>query len=129
MRLALILAGLYNLSWGALVVLFPLAPFRWAGMASPNYPQIWQCLGMVVGVYGVAYLIAATAPARHWAVVFVGLLGKILGPIGMVWSLAQATLPHAAALLCVFNDLIWWLPFGLILWWVYRSENGGEMRT
>lgn len=123
------IAGIYNLMWGAFVVLFPLAPFRWAGMPLPNYPQIWQCVGMIVGVYGVGYIIAAHHPLRHWPIVLVGLLGKILGPFGMAWSLWQNTLPKVAALTCATNDLIWWIPFGLILyhagwhWWPQRLKH------
>ncbi len=74
-------AAIYNLVWGGFVILFPMLPFRLAGMEPPNYPEIWQCLGMVVGVYGVGYAIAATNPLRHWPIVLVGLLGKILEPI------------------------------------------------
>jgi hypothetical protein len=117
-------AAAYNLAWGAFVVVAPLAPFRWAGLAPPIYPEIWQCLGMVIGVYGVGYWIAATNPRRHWPIIFVGLLGKVLGPIGMAWSLAVGRLPLAAGWLCVTNDLIWWVPFGLILDDARRAQPG-----
>ena len=116
MRIVLCVAGIYNLAWGAFVVLFPLLPFQWAGMDAPRYVEIWQCVGMIVGVYGVGYLIAATNPLRHWPIVLVGLLGKVLGPIGMANAIHAGKLPAVAALVCVFNDLIWWLPFALILW-------------
>jgi hypothetical protein len=111
----LVLAGVYNLAWGAFVVLFPLVPFRWAGMPPPNYPAIWQCLGMVVGVYGVGYLIAAADPLRHWPIVLVGLLGKLLGPAGFLHAALTGALPWTAGLMLLTNDLIWWVPFGLIL--------------
>ena len=39
----------------------------------PRYPQIWQCVGMIVGVYGVGYLVAASDPLRHWPIVLVGM--------------------------------------------------------
>ena len=52
-------ASVYNILWGAFMVLFPLAVFRMLGMAAPNYPEIWQCVGMIVGVYGLGYWIAA----------------------------------------------------------------------
>ena len=45
--------------WGSAVVLFPDLPFRWAGIPQPNYPELWQCIGMIVGVYGIGYAIAA----------------------------------------------------------------------
>ena len=123
MRYALWAAAAYNLAWGAFVVLLPELPFRWAGMDPPNYPEIWQCLGMVVGVYGVAYGLAARDPLRHWPVVAAGLLGKVLGPVGMASAVARGTLPPAAAWLCLFNDLIWWPPFALILLAAYREAR------
>ena len=116
-------AGIYNLLWGAWVVLFPKQPFQWLGTEAPNYPEIWQCLGMVVGVYGVGYFIAGFDPMQHWLIVLVGLLGKILGPIGMVLSITQGRLPAAAGWLCVTNDLIWWVPFILILYHVSSSSR------
>jgi len=62
-------AALYNLLFGVIVVIFPALPFRWAGLPLPNYPEIWQCLGMVIGVYGIGYAIAATNPRRHRPIV------------------------------------------------------------
>lgn len=118
-------AGIYNLAWGAFVVLWPLAPFRWAGMEPPNYPQLWQCIGMIVGVYGVGYWIAASDPVRHWPIVLVGLLGKIFGPIGFLQAAATGQLPWIAGLTILTNDLVWWWPFARLLWNAYRAANGG----
>jgi hypothetical protein len=116
-------AAIYNLAWGGLVVLFPLAPFRWAALPLPNYPEIWQCLGMVIGVYGVAYALAARDPLRHWPIVFVGLLGKVLGPIGFLLAALDGRLPWRAGWTILTNDLIWWLPFGCILAAARRARN------
>ena len=117
MSCTLILAGVYNVAWGAVVVLFPRAPFGWAGLEPPDrYIEIWQCLGMVVGVYGIGYLIAARDPLRHWPIVLVGLLGKVLGPIGFLNAAVRGDLPWAFGWVNLTNDLIWWAPFGLILW-------------
>jgi peroxiredoxin len=108
-------AGVYNLLWGAFAVAFPLTLFSWLGMAAPNYPELWQCIGMIVGVYGVGYWIAATDPDRHWPVVLVGLLGKVFGPIGFVNAAMAGRLPWTMGWTIVTNDLIWWIPFALIL--------------
>lgn len=116
-------AAIYNLTWGAFVVLFPLLPFQWAGMPPPNYPEIWQCLGMVVGVYGVGYAIAARAPLRHWPIVLAGLLGKILGPLGFLYAAQRNRLPWRACWTILTNDLIWWAPFAAILLAAYRSRR------
>ncbi len=112
----LVAAAVYNLLWGAAVILAPNALFDWAGMELPRYPEIWQCVGMIVGVYGIGYAIAAFDPLRHWPIVLVGLLGKILGPIGFLVALAQGVFPLRFALTILTNDLIWWVPFAGILW-------------
>lgn len=108
-------AGVYNILWGAAVVLFPGALFEFAGMEQPRYPQLWQCIGMIVGVYGVGYLAAARDHRRHWPIVLVGLLGKIFGPIGFAQAVIQGDLPPAFGITILPNDLIWWIPFSLML--------------
>lgn len=121
--LSLILAGIYNLAWGGFVIVFPQAIFRLAGIAPPLYPGIWQCVGMIVGVYGIGYLIAARNPNRHWPIVLVGLLGKIFGPIGFVYAAATDQLPWSWGLTIVGNDLIWWAPFLAALYYAWRYHS------
>lgn len=121
-------AGIYNILWGAWVVLFPAALFDRLGMTQPNYPQLWQCIGMIVGVYGFGYAIAATDPARHWPVVLVGLMGKVFGPLGMAQAVWEGDLPMHFAVTCVTNDVIWWVPFTLVLkhaWEVHAPPSAG----
>jgi hypothetical protein len=123
MKPVLLAAAIYNLTFGGLVVLFPSLIFRWLGMQQPNYPELWQCLGMVVGVYGVGYAIAAFDPMRHWPIVLVGFLGKLFGPIGLLQAATQGRLPWRFGLLNVTNDLIWLVPFAVILLRVYRANS------
>ena len=117
------LAALYNLLWGTVVVLFPEHSFQWAGFDEPaRYPQLWQCIGMIVGVYGIGYGIAAYDYVRHWPIVLVGLLGKIFGPIGFLQAAIAGDLPWTMFRCTLFNDLIWWIPFSLILWRCYQQS-------
>ena len=109
------LAGIYNLFWGCFVILFPIAAFQWLGVEQPNYPSIVQCLGMVIGVYGIGYWIAASDAAIHWPIVLVGLLGKIFGPIGFVYSAWRGEVPWMMGVTILTNDLLWWIPFASIL--------------
>lgn len=121
-------AGIYNLAWGTLVILFPHLLFDLFGMERMRYPEIWQCVGMVVGVYGIGYLIAAGDYRRHWPIVLVGLAGKVLGPIGMAKALVEDRFPLAFGINILANDLIWWVPFGMMLWDVASSakRNGNR---
>lgn len=122
MKPVLLAAAAYNLAWGGFVVLFPAAMFAWFGMEPPNYPELWQCIGMIVGVYGIGYGIAAFDPVRHWPIVLVGFLGKLFGPIGFLQAALQGRLPWRFGWLNVTNDLIWLLPFALVLWRAYQTN-------
>jgi hypothetical protein len=112
----LVAAALYNIAFGIWAVGWPGHWFALSGMAPPLYPDIWRTVGMVVGVYGIGYAIAASNPLRHWPIVFVGLLGKLFGPLGFVSAVVAGRLPVRAGWLLLANDLVWWIPFGLILW-------------
>ncbi len=113
-RTAFVLAGGYNLAFGFWSGFFPLQFFELFELAPPRYPSLWACLGMVVGVYGLLYWYAAWKPDRGRAIIAVGLLGKVLGPIGMAFALGQEW-PRRVAMLNLYNDIIWWLPFALFL--------------
>lgn len=122
-KIVLRAAAIYNVLWGALVVLFPNVLFDWAGMARPNYPELWQCVGMIVGVYGVGYWVAARDPFRHWPITLVGLLGKIFGPIGFAQALWVGSFNIKFGSTILTNDLIWWIPFFLILRESYKLQK------
>lgn len=109
-------AAVYNLGWGVWAVAMPNALFDWVGMARPNYPQLWQCIGMIVGVYGVGYAFAARDPVRYWPIVLVGFLGKLLGPIGLLYNVGAGALPLAFGATIITNDVIWLPPFAVIIW-------------
>ena len=109
-------AGVYNLGWGAYSVIDPQWLFRFSDMRPQNYPEIFACLGMVIGLYGILYLEVARFPERGWLIAAVGLLGKLLGPLGLLQLIGSSQWPLATGILCVTNDLIWWIPFGLYLY-------------
>jgi hypothetical protein len=124
----LVVAAIYNLVWGAFVILLPTVPFAWLGIAPPNYPGLWQCIGMIVGVYGIGYGLAAGNPVRHWPIVLVGLLGKIFGPIGFLNAAINGEFPWSAGWTILTNDLIWWIPFAGILHFAWKRDPGSFPR-
>jgi len=113
--LTLQLAAIYNIVWSAWVIIFPSHFFEVLNMPPINYPMIWQGLGMVIGVYGFGYWWAAKDPSRHWPIVAVGLLGKIFGPLGYIFNIIQGFPYDQFGYTLITNDIIWWIPFYLIL--------------
>ena len=123
-RGAFVAAGLYNIGWACYSALDPQWVFRFAGMPPLNHPEIFACLAMIVGLYGILYLEVARDPEHGWLLAAVGMLGKLLGPLGAVVVIWKGSWPPAAFVMCVTNDLVWWLPFALYLrdsWAPYRQ--------
>jgi hypothetical protein len=117
------LAAAYNVSWGLYAALDPDWLFRFAGLPPLNYPAIFACLGMVIGLYGVLYADVARRPEQGFLIAAVGLAGKVLGPIGLAVLILRGEWPLATSVLCLTNDVIWWVPFGMYLWDVRRAAS------
>jgi hypothetical protein len=123
MKVCMQLAAAYNILWGAWVVLFPNSFFEWVGMELPTYATIWQGTGMIVGVYGLGYWWSSFDPIRHWPIIAVGFLGKIFGPMGYLMNVYLEKIDPKFGYLLIGNDLIWWIPFFLILRQVHMQTK------
>jgi hypothetical protein len=117
-------AALYNFVWGAINILFPRLFFDLIRVPPPNYLPLWQVVGMFVWVYALGYYWAARDPLRYRHYILLGLLGKIFGPLGFVWSATTGQLPLAFGLTLLTNDLIWWPAFGLFLRQAAKVSGG-----
>jgi hypothetical protein len=124
-RVVFLAAGIYNLGWGVFSAVDPQWLFRFADMPLANYPEIFACLGMVIGLYGILYLEVARVPESGWLLAAVGLLGKLLGPIGWLTLVGSGRWPLQTLVLCLTNDVIWWIPFGLYLYDAWPGRRFG----
>ena len=104
-------AAACNLVWGTLVVLFPAALFDVLDMERPKYLPIWQVVGMFVLVNAPAYWWAARRPERFPHIILIGMLGKLLGPIGFAFSVGFSDFPAIFGLTILTNDLVWYPAF------------------
>ncbi|MBI3942312.1 MAG: alkyl hydroperoxide reductase [Chloroflexi bacterium] len=100
--------------------------FDLIGMPHPSVAALWQVVGMFVLVYAPAYWWAGRHPYRYRHLILIGFLGKLLGPIGFIWSAATGQLPLSFGWVILTNDLIWWPAFGLYLCDVIRRCGGWQ---
>jgi len=59
----------------------------------------------------------------------VGFLGKIFGPIGFAQALYLGKFPINFGYTIITNDLVWWIPFFLILkrrYNLYKSQKNKQ---
>lgn len=114
-RTTFVAAAIYNVAWGLLTAVYPQWLFELSSMDPMRYPEVFACVGMVVGLYGLVYAEVARRPERGFALAAVGLIGKVLGPIGIVTLWLRGEWPTASLIVILGNDLVWWIPFGLYL--------------
>ena len=108
-------AGVYNIAWGLTTALYPQWLYRLTGGPTDDRVEMAAALGLVIGLYWVLYLDVARAPERGALIAAVGLVGKIIGPIGLIILIAKGTWPASSLLISATNDFIWWVPFALYL--------------
>jgi uncharacterized membrane protein len=107
----LLAAALYNIGFGIWAGLFPQQAFQLFGMESDTPLFLWQTIGMIVGVYGIGYGIASINEQKHMPIVLVGLLGKVFGPIGFLYTYFNGDITLAFGTMILLNDLIWYPAF------------------
>ena len=123
-RIALLVAGLQCLIWGVFIIAWPERSSLAYGFAQPpDELFLWQGMGLVIVLFGIGYAIASKNPSQHWVIILIGLLSKSLGPIGMAWSVHQGAVSSRVLYLIPINDLIWLIPFGMILLRVFCGRQ------
>jgi len=110
------IASAQCLFWGPFIILTPETSARVYGFGKPLTDVfLWQGSGLIIFLFGLGYLIASGDPFRHWLMILTGLLAKVLGPIGMLWSVMTGQVSASVLLLIPLHDLIWWIPFTMII--------------
>ncbi|MFO0977821.1 MAG: hypothetical protein U0996_15565 [Planctomycetaceae bacterium] len=123
-RIALLVAAVQCVAWGAFILALPETAAKVYGLDKPLTDVfLWKGTGLIILLFGVGYGIASLDPLRNWSVIVPGFIAKILGPIGMVMSVSTGEVSSRVLILLPLNDVIWWIPFGLILIAAYRQHN------
>ena len=126
MSYLLYFAGTYNL----LVMLTLLALYhealRTLGIEKPNLLLFVQLVGILVGLFGVGYLIVARNPVENRNVLLLGFLSKFLGTILGLAYFALGKVPVTFLVLLIFSDIVYLPPFWIILRRLYRIAGGEE---
>ncbi|TVR19597.1 MAG: hypothetical protein EA391_00295 [Balneolaceae bacterium] len=119
----LLAAAFYNIGFGIWAGLFPQQAFQLFGMDTNTPLFLWQTIGMIVGVYGIGYGIAALNEQKHIPIVLVGLLGKIFGPLGFLYTYLAGDISLSFGIMIVLNDLIWYPAFFAITFRYFKRSD------
>lgn len=122
-KVILLLCGIYGIVWGFSAIAFPLFWFHLASLPFPNYPELFQTLGLYEFSLGIAFVLAANNPMRNWQIVLVGFIIKLFMTIGFAYFYITNNEPLVVFRMIFMNDVIWLLPFALILYNTYKHEE------
>lgn len=127
LRGALAAAGVQGIGWGVVAIAAPTFFFSRLALAHPNYPQLVQAIGIFVALLGATTIVASLDPERHWPVVLMGLTAKILVPAGALREWMHGVIPGRIVVAVWSNDVIWWIPFAMVLWKAARTYAAGDV--
>lgn len=112
----LLASALHSGVWGVFIIAMPSRSASVYGFAEPPHDlHLWQGSGLFITLLALGYLLASRNPVQHWGLVMMGLLAKVLGSIGMVQAAFFGQVPSDVLWLLPINDIIWWIPFALIV--------------
>ena len=124
MRTTLLLAGAYHILFAVWTNFWPFHAFDILRIPHPTHPMLWRMLGLISGVVGLALIIAAADPVRHWLIVLLGFVKSIVATVIVAVNVSSGNLPPASLFFLPLDDLVWIAPFGMILWATVKAHIG-----
>ncbi len=120
MQYILLAAGLYNIVWGSIAFLYPNYFLEQLHMHFAHDFWISKAIGLLEIIFGVAYVIASRKPFKHWLIIFIGFMVKFTVSAGYVYYMYAELMPQHLINMVLANDMVWLLPFGLILYQTFE---------
>ena len=120
----LICAGLYNISWSIFIFINAQGFWNILYPEASTFPIWVYFLAALVGFLGVLYVWAASNPFKFYGAIVLGVLTKTLGPFISFWVFNTKGIVIINLLgLSFINDVLWILPFALILRMIIQQKN------
>lgn len=121
-KATLFTAFLYSTIWGIITIFLPHFVFISSHLDLPEPLFLWQTIGVVDIVFGLGYLMAIKQPYRNWQPIFMGLVYKVLTMVIYFSAVANNTEFWSLRNFIFIDNLIWVIPFTLILYQVYKRS-------
>lgn len=122
--MVLAFAGIYCLSFAAWTFFFPGQAYEWVSVEKGGHLVLVQVIGLFYFVFGLSFFLAAKDPIRHWRIVFIctAKIALVLGISMYTWW--HQVLPLRLIVLLCIDDVIWFVPFVMILWAALQAKSG-----
>lgn len=116
----LIVAGLYGIIWGTVMIAFPGLVFATSHLNAPQYRFIWQTVGLMELTFGAGDLMILENPYKFWRPLFLATAFKLFAAL-LFYTNASLQPDLFSMSSFVFMDNLVWAPFfTIILYKAYR---------
>jgi hypothetical protein len=116
MKLTLLFAGIYCLGFASWVISNPHSAFNLLKIEKPNMIFLWQSIGVFYAIFGIGLLSSARDPLRQWRSTLLCFIKIIVVTFIITGEFLSGNLPLLVIGFLIIDDLIWLLPFAIILW-------------
>lgn len=124
MPLVLCVAGVYCLVFAFVTVCWPTKAYELTGMDASGHHFLVQTIGLFYLVFALSYFFAARDPILHWRIVLLCTLKIVVVVVGAIFTWWRQILPPSAIVILVVDDLLWLVPFLMILWATVQANLG-----
>ncbi len=128
MRYLLRFVGVYNLLAALTMLVFYHESFKFLGVAKPQLMLPVQLVGILVGLFGVGYLLVASNPVENRNLLTLGFLSKALGSALGVGYVVLGKLPPMFLLILFFADIMYLPPFWIIMRRLYAIARSDAQK-
>ncbi len=115
MRRLLYFVGCYNLLAGLTMLVFYHECFKFIGVPKPHLMLPVQLVGMLVGLFGVGYIMVARNPVENRNLLVLGFWSKALGSSLGVGYVMLGKLPPVFLVILFFADIMYLPPFWVVM--------------
>ena len=129
MKYLLWFVGGYNVLAGLGMLIFYHEGFRFLDLPKPELMLPLQIVGVMVLLFGVGYWLVAWNPIENRNVLLLGFLSKFLGSLLGVGYIVAGKMPLLFLPILFFADIVYLVPFLLIMRRLYRWPRDANAVT
>lgn len=126
MRPLLGFVGVFNITAGLGMVVFYHEGYKLLGIHKPELMLPTQVVGILVGLFGVGYLLVAKNPVENRHILALGFWSKALSSAVALSYVANGRVPLLFLAAVVFADIIYLPPFYMILRNIYSQASEAQ---
>jgi hypothetical protein len=124
MRLFLAAAGVYCVIFALILICWPKQAFVYLDLGVSRHLFLLQFIGVFYFLFGLSFFFASRDPIKHWRIILMCTLKIIIVVGASLYAWVDEVFPPKLIALMVVDDVVWLVPFLMILWASIQARAG-----